>query len=130
MSVAGVGAYRGGWVGVELDEAGFRRAFQASDFEAVLKDCVDAEVIGVDIPIGFPSSGRRRADREAAAFVGSRRSSVFPIPPRPALEAPTFAEAVALAREFTDIGISQQAYTLALQDLRRRQVGRQQRPDP
>ncbi len=52
----------------------------------------DASVVGVDIPIGLPSEGARAADVAARVFVGPRRSSVFPTPPRAALVAPTYAE--------------------------------------
>ena len=72
---------------------------------------LEVDVIAVDIPIGTPAT-ERAADREARKVVGPRASSVFTTPPRAALEAPTFAEAVARARAVTGKGISQQAYAL------------------
>ena len=62
-----------------------------------------------------PARPRRPpADAGARAFVGgSRASSVFPTPPREALEARTFAEANEIARTITGKGISQQAFALA-----------------
>ena len=44
-------------------------------------------VIGIDIPIGLPDTGRRQADVLAYTLVGPRRSSVFMTPVRAALEA-------------------------------------------
>jgi predicted RNase H-like nuclease len=68
-------------------------------------------VIAVDIPIGIPET-ERAADVEARRVVGPRASSVFRTPPRAALEASSFAQAVAKARAATGKGISQQAYAL------------------
>nr|WP_231640215.1 DUF429 domain-containing protein [Micromonospora sp. NRRL B-16802] len=39
-------------------------------------------VIGIDIPIGLPDTGRRQADVLAYKLVGPRRSSVFMTPVR------------------------------------------------
>ena len=72
-----------------------------------------AQVIAVDIPIDPPGRGARAADAAARAFVGgSRASSVFPTPPRAALEARTFAEANEITRTITGKGLSQQAFAL------------------
>ena len=43
-------------------------------------------IVGVDMPIGLPTRGRRDADRAARALIGARRSSVFPTPQRDLLE--------------------------------------------
>jgi len=61
-------------------------------------------VVAVDMPIGLPVPGTRRAcDVAARAALGPRRSSVFPAPSREALEAASF-EAVS--------GLSIQAWNL------------------
>jgi cystathionine gamma-synthase len=106
--VAGVDGYRGGWVAVVLDSTG-SRVVTAQDFADIAS--LDVDVLAVDIPIGIPET-ERAADVEARKVVGPRASSVFTTPPRAALEAPTFAEAVAKARAATGKGISQQAYAL------------------
>jgi predicted RNase H-like nuclease len=67
----------------------------------------EAGVIGVDIPIGLPVEGQRRADLEARRFVGGRRSSVFFAPVRAAFEEESYAAARARYR-----GISAQAWAL------------------
>ena len=109
--VAGVDGYRRGWVAVSLDPSGDVQVSTHSSFSEVLS--LQARVIAVDIPIDPPGRGARPADAGARAFVGGRASSVFPTPPRAALEARTFAEANELARTITGKGISQQAYGLS-----------------
>jgi predicted RNase H-like nuclease len=110
--VAGVDGYRKGWVAVELDPSGDVQVSTHPTFSEVLSS--QARVIAVDIPIDPPGLGSRATDAGARAFVGgSRASSVFPTPPRAALEARTFAEANEIARTVTGKGISQQAFGLA-----------------
>src|SRR5512134_60399 len=90
--VAGVDGYRKGWVAVSLDPSGDVQVSTHPSFSEVLS--LRARVIAVDIPIDPPGLGARPTDAAARAFVGgSRASSVFPTPPRAALEARTFAEA-------------------------------------
>jgi predicted RNase H-like nuclease len=94
----GVDAARGGWVGVALADGRFADAVLERRFPALLERFADAELIGVDIPIGLPEIGqRRRADVEARMHVGARRSSVFFTPARVALESASYTEARAIA---------------------------------
>jgi predicted RNase H-like nuclease len=109
-TVAGVDAYRGGWVAALLDEAGNVEARACSAFLDVA--VLDVEVIAVDIPIGVFDVELRRSEAAARGFVGARASTVFSIPPRASLEADTFAEAVLRARQATGKGISKQAFAL------------------
>jgi predicted RNase H-like nuclease len=109
--VAGVDGYRKGWVAVSLDPSGDVQVSTHSTFAEVLS--LRARVIAVDIPIDPPGLGARPTDAAARAFVGRRSSSVFPTPPRAALEARTFAEAHEIARTVTGTGLSQQAFALA-----------------
>jgi predicted RNase H-like nuclease len=110
--VAGVDGYRKGWVAVSLDPSGDVEVSTHVAFADVLS--LQARVIAVDIPIDPAGLGSRPTDAAARAFVGgSRASSVFPTPPRAALEARTFAEANEIARTITGKGISQQAFALA-----------------
>ena len=91
--VAGVDACRGGWVAVVVDAGQFADSLSAPTFVQLLGRLQDARAVGVDHPIGLPSESVRAADVAARAFVGRRRSCVFPTPPRPALVAATYAEA-------------------------------------
>jgi predicted RNase H-like nuclease len=109
--VAGVDGYRRGWVAVSLDPSGDVEVSTHASFVEVL--ALRAHVIAVDIPIDPAGRGARPADAAARAFVRTRASSVFPTPPRAALEARTFAEANERARTITGKGISQQAFALA-----------------
>jgi predicted RNase H-like nuclease len=92
-AVAGVDVYRRGWVAVVADGGRFSRSFVSPTFENALAQMRDVALIGVDIPIGLPESGARAADLAARAFVGPRRSSVFPTPTRVAIASATYADA-------------------------------------
>ena len=97
MLTVGVDAARGGWVAVVLADGRFADAALERRFPTLLERFPDANVFGVDVPVGLPEPGeRRRADVEARVVVGARRSSVFFTPPRVALEARTYAAARAL----------------------------------
>jgi predicted RNase H-like nuclease len=104
--IAGVDGCRGGWavalaaVDVDADVD----VVVVPTFAAVL--ALRPIAIAVDMPIGLYESGRRACDVEARRQLGPRRSSVFPAPTRPMLEAETYAEALAIA------GLPKQAYHL------------------
>ncbi len=112
MSVVGIDAGRGGWIAVVLRPSRAPEAVFAETLDGIVDRVPDAEAFGIDIPIGLPTSGRRRADTEARSFVGPRRSSVFITPVREALVAPTHAEATLRSQMLTGHGVSQQAYAL------------------
>jgi predicted RNase H-like nuclease len=81
--VAGVDATRGVWVAVELEAGGFLRDLLLPfDLEDALPE---AQVIAVDIPIGF---GPRSADGAARHYLRGASSTVFTTPPRRVLERP------------------------------------------
>jgi predicted RNase H-like nuclease len=108
--VAGVDAYKRGWVAVVLEDGAFNIARVFPTITELLSGLEASSVIGVDIPIGLPTSARRAADAEARAFVGPRGSSVFPTPPRAVIEADTYDEARRVAKEQFGIGVSSQSY--------------------
>jgi predicted RNase H-like nuclease len=111
--VAGVDGCPGGWVAVNLapgPDAGPRTVTVA--VAAALDALPLAAVTGIDMPLGLLAAGWRDADRLARRALGRRGSSVFAIPPRPALEAPTYAEANRTCRALTGQGLSVQAYGL------------------
>jgi hypothetical protein len=102
--VAGVDGYRKGWVAVSLDPSGDVEVSTHSTFAEVLS--LRAELIAIDIPIDPDGAGSRPTDAAARAFVGGvRASAVFPTPPREALQARSFADAVEIARRITGKGI-------------------------
>lgn len=110
MTVVGIDACRLGWVAVELDDAG---RFVAASLSAELAELPDGHAVtGVDIPVGLLEAGWRLADSAAALFVGARRSSVFPVPPRAVWDAPNYEAANTRCRTLTGTGMSRQAWAL------------------
>lgn len=84
----------------------------------------DASLVAVDIPIGLPVTGGRQADVLAREFVRPRGSSVFPTPPRPILEAGSYAAALALSRSLGIASISKQSFALGPKILQVDQLAR------
>lgn len=107
IEVVGADGYPRGWVAVILHDGVVADVRLSDTVERLCRDFPNAAAIGVDIPIGLPTSGSRAADLSARRFVGARRQSVFPTPPLAALEASSYAEARALHPSLT-----QQSYAL------------------
>ncbi len=108
--IAGIDRYRRGWVAVVLDPP---EVIAAARLAALVERVPAAECIGVDMPIGLQAAGEREADLLARRFVGPRWSSVFMTPPRPVLEAASYAAANEVARSMPGgKGISRQAWAL------------------
>jgi predicted RNase H-like nuclease len=108
----GIDAYRHGWVAIVLRDGSFGEGLVAGSLAEVVGRVPEAKVIGVDIPIGLPTSGPRAADVEARRFVGPRRSSVFPTQPRAVWEASDIATARRTSLELTGRSVSAQTYAL------------------
>jgi predicted RNase H-like nuclease len=85
VRVAGVDGTKGGWVAIVLEDGRFAGDFLLRPVDADFVALADAEIVAVDIPIGF---GPREADGAARAFLTGIASVVFPAPPRDVLEAP------------------------------------------
>jgi predicted RNase H-like nuclease len=114
MEVVGIDGTRRGWVAVVLRHGAFAEAAVASTVEELTGRYASAACVGVDIPIGTLEAGFRDADMAARAFLGRRAASIFMTPPRAAIEASSYTEALDEARRVTGKGISKQAYALAL----------------
>jgi predicted RNase H-like nuclease/ADP-ribose pyrophosphatase YjhB (NUDIX family) len=117
VPVLGVDACPAGWVGVVLDPTLRATVFVAADITSLLalvREQHDVPVVAVDIPIGLPDAGGRRADAEARTALVGKASSVFSTPVRSALEAATYAEAREANLAATDgrTSVSAQAYAL------------------
>lgn len=115
MKVVGVDGCRGGWIAVEWNpgaDSWVPRCYPS--FSDLLRECADADAIGVDIPIGLRDDVHpRHCDIEARMFLGwPRSSSVFPAPQRSLLECANFAEASARSRSRFGKGISRQAFNI------------------
>lgn len=116
-AVAGIDGIKCGWLVVLLRdrEPELRRAAHFAD---ALSLCQEAEVIGVDMPIGLPAAaapGGRACDSAARQVLGPKKGScVFSPPCRQTLSARSYAEAneVNRASSSAALGVSQQAYAL------------------
>ena len=105
--VLGVDGCPGAWVGALVREG--QVSWHHGDFASML--ALPADVVAVDIPIGLPTGGARRlADLQARQALGGQRSSVFFVPPRAVLDAPTQAEATLLSRAAGSVGVSIQTF--------------------
>lgn len=97
LLVLGADGCRGGaWVVAMIDGEGGLSCHAAADTSALLEIAAEysADAVALDVPIGLPHVGGRRAcDDLARARLGARRSSVFAAPPREVLGCATFAEA-------------------------------------
>jgi predicted RNase H-like nuclease len=116
MAVLGVDGWRGAWVGALLEGPSVR-LLALPDAAAVL--AVDAEVVGVDMPIGLSDDGARACDVAARKLLGRAGSSVFPAPLRPLLRAADYADACEVSRAVWGRAPSRQAWNLlpAIRDL-------------
>lgn len=80
--VLGVDAYKGGWVALTLADGSVEACQLYGHISDLIRDHSEPGIIAVDIPIGLPETGPRRADMEARRFVGPPRRSVVPTRPR------------------------------------------------
>ena len=108
--------YPEGW-SVVFHEAGRLRVEKAAILSDIVGFGTELDIVAVDIPIGLLDayeSGGRACDREARKLLGQRRSSVFPAPVRPVLEASTYEDACARSRASSPNGmkISKQTYAI------------------
>jgi predicted RNase H-like nuclease len=112
-TVLGIDVAAGRWVAVRLQDGRFAGDDLDRRLAALVDRHADAQVVGIDVPIGLPPLGRPRpCDDAARARLGPRRSSVFPAPAAELLELGSHAQATARSREATGKGISIQAYGL------------------
>jgi predicted RNase H-like nuclease len=110
--VLGVDACKAGWVGVAMGAGPLELHF-APLIGDLVREAGPTEVVAIDIPIGLPDTGSRKADELVRAMVGSQRApSVFTTPVRAALECDEYAAAAAENRRRTGKGLSRQAYGL------------------
>jgi len=115
--VAGADGCPGGWLAVfwDGDPSGEARARVVPTFAELVQ--TSAEIIAVDMPIGFPDwsgAGARLCEIEARARLGQRQSSVFAVPSRAAVMAADYAQACAVnfARSEPPRRVSKQCYML------------------
>lgn len=87
--VVGVDGCPGGWIAVRWGENVSHHLCRS--FAEVM--ALDAAIIAVDMPIGFPQGSGRAAEREVRQRLGDRQSSVFAVPSRAAVMCADYREA-------------------------------------
>ncbi len=112
MTFVGIDGCAKGWIAVVRTETGATRAHYLATVAAVTDVIAAPIAIAIDIPIGLPVDGWRKADMLGRAMLGPRRHSLFLTHPHAVLAAETHAVSTALAAERMDAGISQQSYAL------------------
>ena len=112
----GVDGCSKGWVGIALvgDRVAGLFAPTIAELEADARKLGEIAVIAVDMPIGLPDSGARKADAKARRFVGPRASSVFWTPVRTILELDAYTSAAQANRELTGARLTTQAFALRM----------------
>jgi predicted RNase H-like nuclease len=112
-AVIGVDGCPGGWIGAQVDADG-RVRWQVLPLDLDVGQLAkQSDAVAVDIPIGLPTSGYRRADVAAKQRLGySAASSVFFTPVRAVLRANTYTDACTIARRETGKAMSKQTWAI------------------
>lgn len=108
----GVDGCRGGWVAVALNASGFVDAGYFASFAELMRAHAGALSVGVDMPLGLLSAGRREADAAARAWLRGQSSSVFAAPTRPVLAEREYTAANERSRRRDGRGLSKQSFHL------------------
>jgi predicted RNase H-like nuclease len=85
VRVAGIDGTKGGWIAVVLEDGSYAADRLVTPVETMFAELGDADVLAIDVPIGF---GPRRADAAARKFLAGAASTVFTTAPRDVLELP------------------------------------------
>jgi predicted RNase H-like nuclease len=116
--LAGVDGCRVGWmVAFVRPSNGDVRLRVVPQFAAIATAPEAPALIAVDMPIGLPKHigpGGRGPERAVRALLGQRQSSVFPVPSRDAVYAPTYLDAcrIALATSVPPRSVQKQLFLI------------------
>jgi len=112
MKFIGVDGCRIGWFFVSLDDNENWNIGVLSKISGLTELMRDSVLILVDIPIGLRQNemNERRCDLEARSILGQRRSSVFPVPSRSAINCSTYEKASRINFEHTGRKLSLQSW--------------------
>lgn len=108
----GIDGCKTGWLAIARDEEKNWWAEVFSDFSALGRTAQSAQRVLVDIPIGLPTHQARRCDTLARQRLQARRSSVFPVPSRAALQAPDYRSGCDRNQALMGKRISKQAWNI------------------
>ncbi len=108
--LAGVDGCKKGWFRICRNSRTGALAFDVLESASELISVTPCPaLVGLDIPIGFPTSGAGECDRAARRVLGGRRNSVFPASVRAALAARDRQEASNITHSIDDRRVSAQA---------------------
>jgi len=110
--VVGADGCKAGWLAVKLDREGGGEVNVFADIGQLWESWGSAALILIDVPVGLPDAQmpERQCDVDARIRIGPRRSSVFPPPCRPTLDATSYKDACRINRETNGRGLSLPAY--------------------
>lgn len=113
----GLDGCRGGWVAAMIRQTDHRLELVQLLLLGSLSELLSFEDISypilIDIPIGLPTTGKRGCDGEARKLLTrSRGSSVFPVPSRRAIYAPTYEEACTINLQDQGVKLSKQTWNI------------------
>lgn len=113
MKTLGIDGCRAGWIAISLDDEGAGYWLLESDQE-LKENLENFDRIFIDVPIGLAEEDYvRECDDKLRDILGPNyQASVFNPPIRPALYAPTYAEASMTSYEITGKKISTQAWNI------------------
>ncbi|WP_062073682.1 DUF429 domain-containing protein [Demequina sediminicola] len=116
MTVLGLDSCKGGWVVVAANDEGVIDIGIAPDVGTAVdrgRERWGASTVVIDIPIGLPDSSTRATERAARERLGPLRSSVFDVPIRESVHAPTRLEADRISRARAGRGVGAQSFALS-----------------
>jgi len=115
MTVLGLDGCKKGWVVAVAEPVRLVEMFIAKDAGQAVDTAArhwDIDAVVIDMPIGLADTVPRVADEHARQRLGERRSSVFDVPIRRALEARSNAEANRISKEINGRGVGSMSYAL------------------
>lgn len=110
LRLAGIDGCRSGWIMALGGPTG--PLIEVSRFDSLLELKDKADLIAIDMPLGLRQGPPRRADAEARALLGLRRSCVFSVPHRDAVSFSDYREANQWSKTTGFGGISKQAWNI------------------
>ncbi len=111
FTAVGVDGCRAGWVCAGWDGRHWVLVL-ISALEDLLPLLAPSAIVCIDMPIGLSENGVRACDQAARRQLGPRASSVFPAPPRLALEEAAYADINSESKRRFGRGVSKQAFYL------------------
>ncbi|MFH1614301.1 MAG: DUF429 domain-containing protein [Planctomycetota bacterium] len=111
--LTGIDGCKNGWICIskDMDTAKiYSEVFPNA--KSLLKQLSGSVILAVDIPIGLSEDERRLCDIQAKKLLGSRHTTVFFAPIRPAVKASNHKEANDIQRKICQHGLSIQAFSI------------------